>query len=264
MDNIYNYRGNIIDVGGGASQSVSFLKGVNHRGFNTIAPENTLPAYQLSKEMGFKYVECDVSFTSDNVPVLLHDSTIDRTSNGSGNITQMTFEQVRQYDFGSWKSPSYAGTKIPSLEEFIVLCRNLGLHPYIEIKSSASYTDAQIQMIVDLCKSYGLGKNVTYISFSASFLQKVKNYDANARLGYVIGNSLTDAIVATANGLKTGSNEVFIDGEYSANVATMVAKAKSVYLPLELWTIDSISTMQNLDAYISGVTSNNLDYSTIR
>ena len=77
---------------------------VNHRGYSAIAPENTLPAYRLSKEKGFRYVETDVSFTSDGVPVLLHDASIDRTSDGTGKIAEMTFEQVRQYDFGSWKS----------------------------------------------------------------------------------------------------------------------------------------------------------------
>ena len=91
------------------------VKGVNHRGYSTVAPENTLPAYVLSRKMGFQYAECDVSFTSDGVPVLLHDSTIDRTSDGSGSIGSLTLEEVRQYDFGSWKGEQYAGTKIPTL-----------------------------------------------------------------------------------------------------------------------------------------------------
>lgn len=259
MAKIYGYQGNIIDVGGGtqSSQSSSFFKGVNHRGYNTIAPENTLPAYRLSKEKGFDYVECDVSFTSDNIPVLLHDATIDRTSDGSGNITQLTFEEVRQYDFGAWKNPAYAGTKIPSLEEFVALCRNLGLNPYIEIKSTASYTDAQIQMIIDIVKSYGLGNRATYISFNPTFLQKVKEYDEYARLGYVVYPPLSDSVISTAKNLKTQFNEVFIDGNYGATtIKEMVNKAKENYLPLELWTIDTSPVIQSLDDYISGVTSN--------
>ena len=109
------------------------IRAVNHRGYCTEAPENTLSAFRLSKKMGFRYVECDVSFTSDTVPVLLHDSTVDRTSNGSGNISAMTLEQVKALDFGSWKSAEYAGEKIPTFEEFMLLCKQIGLHPYIEI-----------------------------------------------------------------------------------------------------------------------------------
>ena len=121
-----------------------FVKGINHRGANLEAPENTLPAFKLSKKNGFMYVETDVAFTSDNVAVLLHDETIDRTSNGTGNISQLTYDYVRSLDFGSWFSSEYAGTKIPSLDEFLTLCRNLSLHPYLELKSSGHYTQEQI------------------------------------------------------------------------------------------------------------------------
>jgi hypothetical protein len=107
------------------------VNSVNHRGYNTIAPENTLPAYQLSRKMGFTMVECDVQFTSDDVAVLLHDATIDRTSNGTGNINDLTWAEVQQYDFGSWKSADYTGTRIPSFAEFIQLCKYLGLKAYV-------------------------------------------------------------------------------------------------------------------------------------
>ena len=88
------------------------IKKVAHRGFSTIAPENTLPAYLLAKSKGFDYVECDISFTSDGVPVLLHDETITRTSNGTGAISSMTLATAKTFDFGLWKNASYAGTRI--------------------------------------------------------------------------------------------------------------------------------------------------------
>ena len=105
------------------------VRTIAHRGYSAVAPENTIPAYILAKQMGYKYVECDVSFTSDNVAVLLHDSTIDRTSNGTGSIADMPYEQAAQYDYGSWKSSEYTGTTIPTFEEFIMLCKKIGLHP---------------------------------------------------------------------------------------------------------------------------------------
>ena len=77
------------------------VKAINHRGYSYEAPENTIPAYIMSKKKGFTYVEGDVSFTKDNVAVLLHDATIDRTSNGSGNITSLYYQELLQYDFGS-------------------------------------------------------------------------------------------------------------------------------------------------------------------
>lgn len=93
-----------------------------HRG-NESAPENTMVSFQKAFDLGLRYFECDVQFTSDNVPVLLHDTTIDRTSNGSGEISSFTYEELKQYDFGSWKSDEYAGEAIPSLEEFLSFCK---------------------------------------------------------------------------------------------------------------------------------------------
>lgn len=248
---VYNLSGKQI-----ANENLDYdytVKSINHRGYNIVAPENTLPAYILSKKMGFNYVETDISFTSDGVAVLLHDATIDRTSNGSGNISQMTFEQVRQYDFGSWKSSAYAGTVIPTFTEFITLCRNLGLHPYIELKNNATYTEAQIQGLVDTVNELGMKGKVTWISFSSTYLGYVKAYDAEARLGYV-ANSVTSAVITTAQGLKTETNEVFVDsGSRSDAECTLCIDG---CLPMETWTVDSTETIINMNPYVTGVSSN--------
>lgn len=236
------------------------IKGVAHRGFSSVAPENTLPAYKLAKEKGFFYVETDVSFTSDGVPVCLHDSTIDRTSNGTGNINSLTFAQVRTYDFGSWKSSAYTGTQIPSLEEFLVLCKRISLHPYIELKNTATYTEAQIQGLVDMVEDVGLKGKVTWISFTSSYLTYVKNYDPYARIGFVV-SGLSSSNITTANGLKTTTNEVFVDT--SSTTAASVALCRNAHLPMEVWTIDSESTIKGLNNYITGVTSNSLIASNV-
>jgi len=255
---IYDYQGNVIGSGGGTAQTINYdmiVKGVAHRGFSTVAPENTLPAYKLAKQNGFNYVECDVSFTSDGIPMLLHDATIDRTSNGSGTLSQMTYEQVRQYDFGSWKNSEYAGTVIPTLEEFLALCRNIGLHPYIELKQNDSYTEAQVQGIVDMVKACGMKGNVSYISFSSAYLTYVKNYDADARLGFVV-SGLSSGNITTAQGLKTTSNEVFIDTSAVTDAAATLCNDGN--LPMEVWTVDSSAAILSAPPYITGVTSNNL------
>lgn len=238
------------------------VKGVNHRGYNT-APENTLPAYKLSKQVGFTYCETDVSMTSDRVPVLLHDDTINRTArNADGteisstiNIGSITYEQALQYDFGIYKGAQYAGTKIPTFAQFIKLCKNLGLHPYIELKSGGGYTQAEVENLVDTVDLYGMQGKVTWISFSSSLLEYVKNYDAAARLGFIVG-AATSANVTTANGLKTANNEVFLD--VSSISSSIVGECASANIPVEIWTVNSASTIEGLDTYISGVTSDNL------
>lgn len=231
----------------------SHMKAVNHRGYNTVAPENTMPAYKLSVQMGFRYVETDISFTSDNVPVLLHDATIDRTSNGTGSISSMTLAQARTYDFGAWKAAEYAGTKIPTLEEFLIFCRNSGLHPYLELKDNGDYTQSQIRMVVDMVHQLGLAGNVTYISFSSNYLDWVKEYDPFARLGYVV-RAITQTQVNKAIALRSDYNEVFFDNKTCT--AEEIALCKANGMPLEMWTISTKAAILALDDYVSGVTSN--------
>ena len=233
------------------------VKGVNHRGYNYEAPECTLSAYKLSKKKGFKYVECDVSFTSDNIPVILHDASIDRTSNGTGNISDLTLEQVKELDFGSWFSSDFTGETIPTFEEFILLCKNLGLHPYIEIKASSLYTPSHVETLVNIVKRAGMIKNVTWISFEHTYLSDVQNYDNKARLGYIT-NDITDTIISRAVALKNDVNEVFIDASNGRLTDETIALCINADLPLEVWTVNGYADIRNLNPYITGVTSDNL------
>ena len=233
------------------------VKAINHRGFSKQAPENTIPAYIMSKKNGYTYVEGDVSFTSDSVAVLLHDATIDRTSNGSGNITSLSYQKVLQYDFGSWFSKEYTGVKIPTFKEWIILCKNLGLHPYIELKSAGGYTQAQINQVVDEVTLCGMKGKVTYISFSSTFLGYVKNADASARLGY-LANSLSTSAINTAKNLKTTTNEVFLDIKLAGVTDSGISSCIANNIPLEVWTVNTEKEILNMAPYISGVTSDNL------
>ena len=254
---VFDVQGNRIDDGAGSINYDLTTKSVNHRGYSTVAPENTLPAYKLSKKMGFYYVECDVSFTSDNVPMLLHDATIDRTSNGSGTLANMTYEQVRQYDFGSWKSAEYTGTVIPTLVEFLTLCKNIMLHPYIELKENGNYTQAQIEMIVDLVNQCGLRGKVTYISFSDTYLGYVKTYDVDARLGLLISNP-SGSTITTCQNLRTGTNEVYMGAKYTNLTNAICNTAASAKVPIEVWTVNSESAILSLNTYVTGITSDSI------
>ena len=90
---------------------------IAHRGYSSVSPENTLVSYKNAKRHGFNFVECDISFTKDHKPVLLHDGSVDRTSNGKGVIEDLTLDEVKYLDFGSWKDAKYKGEKIPTFED---------------------------------------------------------------------------------------------------------------------------------------------------
>ena len=107
---------------------------IAHRGASKAAPQNTLAAFKKAKAMGAHGFENDVHLTKDGVIVVCHNPTIDATSNGTGAICDMTLEELRQYDFGSYFSPEFAGEKIPTLK-FYEVAQGLEI-VNVEIKTS--------------------------------------------------------------------------------------------------------------------------------
>lgn len=237
------------------------IRGINHRGYNLIAPENTLSAFRLSKAYGFDYVETDVRFTSDGIPVLLHDPTIDRTSNGSGKIAEITYAQVSQYDFGSWKAPEYTGEKIPTFKEFIELCKNLNLKPYIEVYAHLTEVDNGAKTLVDIIKEYDMLDNVTWISFNGDALDEIAKYHSYGRFGIL--NSSANAFILTNYVLKrkTTHNSIFVNCKYDNLTDNKIRLLKAKNIPLEVYTTDEFTEkdFESLDPYISAVTHDTIN-----
>lgn len=239
------------------------LISINHRGWYE-APENTLAAYRESYNRGWKYVECDVQFTADGVAVLLHDDTIDRTSNGSGTLSQMTYAHVSQYDFSyddgdtSMDFSAYRGEKIPTFAEFIALCKELGLHPYIEIKGTI--TDAEAKQLLQIVSDAGMLENVSWLSFSGEALARIAANCDTARIVWVITD--VDAAKLAANNvpfakekLMTGKNVVVFDLWYTLAKQDVCDLLKSHGIPLEVWTVNDSNAILKLNPYVSGVSS---------
>lgn len=248
------------------------VKSINHAGYSGTdgAPENTIPAFVQSKAHGFDFIECDTAVTKDGVVVCIHDNTIDRTSDGTGNVRDLTYAQLQQYDFGSWKSEEYAGTKIPKLEEVLDLCKALRLHPYIEIKYNGSFTRAEVEQIVDLVRSKCMLDSVTFISFSSQQLGWVMSAYKYARLG-LITNTAGDSTVNFTDWaqirrilqiLRNGCNSVFvnvrketIDSTHTSYIEG-INKVYSYNFPVECWTVyDTRFWFSRVDKCVNGFTT---------
>ena len=269
----YDGSGNKVAVNASTSSVIDYdriIKGIAHRGMSANAPENTLPAFKLAAQNGFRYVETDVMFTADNVPVLIHDTTINRTArNADGseltetlNVVDLTYEEISAYDYGVWFDSSFAGTAIPKLEDFLVLCKNLGLHPYIELKTGASFSEEQVKAVVDMVEAIGMKGNVSYISSTLTWLTYVKNYDPYARLGLVNSNVVTEGACANCASLKTDTNEVFLDSMDVGSGGVALCMAQDI--PLEIWTRNTAEQIVNMEPYVTGITSDSLVAGKVR
>ncbi|HEX9489421.1 MAG TPA: glycerophosphodiester phosphodiesterase [Stellaceae bacterium] len=107
---------------------------IGHRGAALAAPENTLAGFCMAAALNVEWVEFDVRLTSDGRCILLHDDTLDRTTNGRGPVSRLTFDEVRRLDAGTWFGPDFAGQPVPGLEETIGLLAQLNLGAVVELK----------------------------------------------------------------------------------------------------------------------------------
>lgn len=116
---------------------IAFPPQIGHRGAAGLAPENTLAALRAAARAGAAMVEIDVRLSADGRPVLFHDDDLDRTTNGTGPVAALTRAALSMLDAGSWFAPAFAGEPIPSLEQALGLCLELGLAVNIELKPDA-------------------------------------------------------------------------------------------------------------------------------
>ncbi len=129
-------------------------KVIGHRGAAAYAPENTIEGIHTAADIGVKWVELDVKLTKDDVPILFHDDDLERTTNGHGLVAEITYEELKQLEAGSWFSDSFAGIKIPTLEEAIdaLIERDLGLN--LEIKPCPGREKDTAEIALDILSQY--------------------------------------------------------------------------------------------------------------
>ena len=110
-----------------------------HRGGGTLAPENTLAALRVGLERGFHAVEFDAMLPRDDVPVLLHDATLARTTSLRGDVTARSAAELAACDAGGWHSPAYVGEPVPLLSQALDFCRDNSIWPNVEIKPAPGH-----------------------------------------------------------------------------------------------------------------------------
>lgn len=155
---------------------------IAHRGSSDFAPENTLAAFQKALKDGAHAIELDVRLTKDKEIVVIHDSKLDRTTNGYGKVEETYLKDLKKYDAGSWFNPIYSSERIPTLEEvFKLLKKKIGIN--IEIKPKLKYPDVMVKKCVELIEKYSLHKCVLISSFEHSLVSKVKKLDERISTG---------------------------------------------------------------------------------
>ena len=207
-----------------------------HRGYSSVAPENTMAAFEAALEHGSPRIELDVQMTSDGVAVVTHDTSLRRCTGRIANIYELTYAQVEGLDAGRWFSRKFSGCRIPTLEEVLALCQGK-TELNIEIKPSVQTPELEAET-VRLIQKYGFVQDCVVTSQSYETLCKVKELDPEITTGYILALG-----VGTYYDLPAAD---FFSVESTFITAGMVQQIHLRGKTISAWTINRQQDAENL------------------
>lgn len=224
-----------------------------HRGASAHAPENTLASFQLANQCGAPAIELDAKLTADGEVVVIHDQTVDRTTDGTGTVRHLSLAALRELDAGAKFNPQYKGEKIPTLSEvFETLGRKLFIN--VEITNYATPFDALPRKVGELVKHHGLQDCVLFSSFFGLSLRRAHRIVPEVPLGLLTFTGFKGSFVRSFLGKLTPYQAIhpeagdvtpqLIDHFHRQNrrVHTYTVNDPSMMRRLFTWGIDGIFT----------------------
>src|SRR5262245_59515575 len=160
---------------------------IGHRGGGTLAPENTLAGFRKAAAMGFRGVEFDVMLSADKIPLLIHDETLDRTTNGSGAVSAERYAAIAALDAGAWFGPAHRGERVPRFDDAVRLCIELDLWPNVEIKPARGLERETAQVVCETVAKLwsGPARKPLLSSFNAPCLEVARSAAPGFERGYL-------------------------------------------------------------------------------
>jgi glycerophosphoryl diester phosphodiesterase len=157
---------------------------ISHRGMAGSAPENTLTAIDEAIRRGAEFVEIDIRRSADGAIVLMHDQTVDRTTNGQGRIGELTWDEISTLDAGSHFSPAFAGELVPTLDAVLTLVQTSSITLVLEVKQPDRYPGIALQVAEKLQK-LDLDTRVVVVSFDHDWLDEFRSLMPDVPVGYL-------------------------------------------------------------------------------
>ena len=223
------------------------VKMIAHRGFSGYSPENTIPAFRLAGSNKYWGVECDVRETSDGKFVIMHDDTVDRMTNGTGSVSSKTLTQIKDLTIDSGNFIKFNPTlRVPTLEEYLQICKECGLIPVIELKSIKI---ASIPNFLDILNSHQVLDCCLIISFDKSILEAIRMENEKVEIAY-LSNTMTSADITYCS-----EKRFHINVLHTAITKALIEEAHKKDVLVGAWTIDDKATIDIL-------ISNGIDFIT--
>lgn len=212
---------------------------IGHRGTGGLRPENTLCSFSHAAELGLNWIEFDVQLTKDEHWVVMHDETIDRTTNGHGRIEEFTLEALKKFQAGLWHKPPYPSQSIPTLTETLVLAKQLGLHANIEIKGSEITPTKHASLMAKFLHRHFAPNSPPPLlsSFDLDCLVALRAAMPDQPIAYLIDSFDSETI----NIAKT-HNFTSINCDVNTITVSQIRSAANNNIPVLLYTVNDLNT----------------------
>jgi len=209
---------------------------IAHRGGGALAPENTLGAMRKGASLGFKGVEFDVMLAGDGTAVVIHDETLDRTTNGKGSVPRMSYAEISRFKAEN-------GESVPTYEQIVKLCRELGLWANVEIKPAVGHERATGEAVARLTRELWRGVPVMpeLSSFSIESLEAAQAAAPELARGYLVGRVPPDWRATMA---RLGC--VALHCNWKALTPEIAREARDAGYGIALWTVDDPAEARRL------------------
>ncbi|MCS7461395.1 glycerophosphodiester phosphodiesterase [Paenibacillus doosanensis] len=214
------------------------VRGIAHRGYPVRYPENTLVSFQAACELSYSHLELDVQLSKDGVPVVIHDTSVDRMTDGSGRVQDLTLAELKQLTVGG-------SERIPTLEEALELL-NGRLIVDIELKQMGDLYPGLEEAVIQTVKKKGMQEQVFLTSFDHYSLARVRELDDRIDIG-LINQGASPAFFPWAREMKCGYMSIY----YPYMTEEFIRRCEREHVQLISWTVDKESDMKKLAAYPS-------------
>jgi len=159
---------------------------IGHRGVKNLSPENTLNSIELAHKLGLKWIEVDVKISKDSVPILLHDATLDRTTNGIGLPTEFIYDDLKKLDAGIFFYNYFTQIYIPTLKQVLSFCKKNEMGLNIELKPNPGFEKNNVEAIAKLLSNFNFNNQYYFSSFDWSSVILMKKLLPKAYYGLLI------------------------------------------------------------------------------
>jgi glycerophosphoryl diester phosphodiesterase len=214
---------------------------IAHRGASGHAPENTFAAFQRAVELGGTFIETDLHVTRDGRFVAIHDDTVERTTNGSGDVRNFTLDELREVDAGMWFDRTFMGERIPTLEEVLEFSRVHDVVFYLELKYAAVW-GMDHALVAALQKAQSAPRTIV-ISFDPATLTPLRRLDPSIMTGLLVEDAKPDCIQSA---IDLGARQLC--PKVSSVTPELVEKAHRSDLQVVTWTANTLADMRAMMA----------------